>query len=56
MARIISFEKFAALSAAGLSEQQIKSVKSEPQMHSASENMVQTIQHRSTKAAQQRGY
>lgn len=55
MSKIISFEKFVALTAAGLDEREARGAHHAPQIHSASENFVQTVQHRAGKGAQ-RGY
>lgn len=43
MAKVISFEKFEVLKAAGLNEREAKGVHHAPQLHSASENYVQTV-------------
>ncbi len=56
MTKVISFEKFSALKAAGIADEEVRSMHHAPQIHSASESFVQTVAHRASAKPQLRGY
>lgn len=46
MTKVVSFEKFMALRAAGLSDEDVRAMHHAPQLHSASESFVQAVANR----------
>lgn len=56
MSKVISFDKYMALKAAGISEEETRAMHHTPQMHSASESFVQSVANRRASKPHLRGY